>query len=59
MDTPKLNEIKSQLTLVLNQINKYEEKPTKAESARIRKSLSTIKNNVTAVRAELIAVDKV
>ena len=40
------------------QINAYTSKPTKAESARIRKSLGEIKKQVTAVRAALVAADK-
>jgi len=54
----KLNQTKELLITVLGQIEKYENKPTKAESARIRKTLGEIKKNVTSVRAELLEADK-
>jgi hypothetical protein len=36
----------------------YSEKPTKAESARIRKSLNEIKKLVTPAKQDLIEADK-
>lgn len=39
-------------------IQRYANKPTKAESARIRKLLGEIKNLVPPVRAELLAADR-
>jgi predicted lipoprotein len=53
-----LTTIKTLLETALEQINKYEEKPTKAESARIRATLGAIKKDVTGVRAALVAADK-
>ena len=54
----ELSKIKTQLETALEQINKYEAKGTKAESARIRGTLGSIKKAVTGVRAELVAADK-
>jgi hypothetical protein len=54
----ELLDIKTQLETALEQINAYENKPTKAESARIRKTLGSIKNSVTKVRAALVVEDK-
>lgn len=54
----ELNTIKQELTTALSQIEAYETKPTKAESGRIRKTLGSIKNQVTGVRAALVAADK-
>ena len=54
----ELTEINTLLITATAQINAYGDKPTKAESARIRKTLSTIKNQVTGTRAALIAADK-
>ena len=54
----ELNTIKELLVTATEQITRYENKPTKAESARIRKTLGTIKNQVTGVRAALVAADK-
>ena len=54
----KLLNIKAELQAALLEIKAYEEKKTKASSARIRKYLGTIKKSVTGVRAALIAADK-
>lgn len=54
----ELNKIRDDLELALGQITSYQVKPTKAESARIRKTLGAIKKQVTGVRAVLIAADK-
>jgi len=54
----ELLDIKADLQLALEQIGAYEEKPTKAQSARIRKTLGEIKKAVTGVRAALVAQDK-
>jgi len=54
----ELNNIKEQLTTALAQIEAYEVKTTKAESARIRKTLGEIKKAITGVRAALVAADK-
>jgi len=54
----ELSNIKQQLTTAIEQITAYEQKKTKAASARIRKSLGSIKNLVTGVRAALVAEDK-
>ena len=56
MDT--LSTIKQELETALAEINAYAEKPTKASSGRIRKSLGEIKKQVTGVRAALVAADK-
>lgn len=56
MDT--LTQINTLLLQATAQIEAYTAKPTKAESARIRKTLGTIKNQVTAVRSALVAADK-
>ena len=56
-----MNEINNMAALLgdaLTRINSYNNKPTKAESARIRKVLGEIKNNVTGTRAALVAADK-
>lgn len=54
----ELQNIKELLETALEQINKYEVKTTKAESARIRTTLGEIKKSVTGVRAALVAADK-
>jgi hypothetical protein len=54
----ELNNMAAQLGDALTRINDYNEKPTKAESARIRKVLGEIKKDVTGVRAALVAADK-
>lgn len=54
----ELTQIKQELSVALELINNYETKPTKAESARIRKALGEIKKQVTGVRAALVAADK-
>jgi len=55
----ELNTINDLLVAASNQIAAYNEKPTKAESGRIRKTLGEIKKQVTGVRAALVAADKV
>ena len=50
--------IKADLQLAIEQIGEYETKQTKAQSARIRKTLGEIKKAVTGVRAALVAEDK-
>lgn len=52
------NKIKELVTQVSGQINNYERRATKAESARIRKSLNEIKKLVTPTKAELLNADK-
>ena len=54
----QLIEINVLLNIAAEQIDSYNIKQTKAGSARIRKTLGTIKNQVTAVRAALVAEDK-
>ena len=54
----ELNNINELLTTATAQISAYTTKPTKAESARIRKTLGEIKKTVTGVRAELVEADK-
>ena len=54
----ELTRIKAELETALEQIEAYATKPTKAESGRIRKTLGAIKNQVTGVRAALVAADK-
>jgi hypothetical protein len=54
----ELQEIQALLESALSSIHKYTEKPTKAESKRIRTTLGSIKNKVTPVRAILVAADK-
>ncbi len=54
----KLQTIKTNLETALAQITEYETKNTKAESARIRKTLGEIKKQVTEARAELVTADK-
>lgn len=41
-----------------DQYSNYTQKPTKAESARIRKTLMQIKKLVTPARTELLDADK-
>jgi ElaB/YqjD/DUF883 family membrane-anchored ribosome-binding protein len=54
----ELQVIKAQLIEALTEIGMYEDKQTKAASARIRKILGNIKKQVTGVRAALVAADK-
>lgn len=54
----ELTQIKAELETALSQINAYEVKQTKAESARIRKTLGNVKKLVTPTRAALVAADK-
>jgi len=54
----ELTQIKEQLITALSQIEAYESKQTKAESARIRKTLGEIKKLVTPTRAALVTADK-
>ena len=54
----ELNNINGLLATASAQIAAYTTKPTKAESARIRKTLGEIKKAVTGVRAELVEADK-
>jgi hypothetical protein len=54
----ELNKIEDKLTIALEEIKAYNEKPTKASSKRIRLMLGDIKNSVVATRAELVAADK-
>ena len=54
----ELSELNTLLITATAQINSYQAKPTKAESARIRKTLGQIKKDVTPVRAVLVAADK-
>ena len=54
----ELTQIKEQLVTALTQIEAYEVKQTKAESARIRKTLGKIKKLVTPTRAALLAADR-
>ncbi len=55
----ELQTIKADLEAAILQITAYEVKNTKAESARIRKILGAIKNQITSVRAALVAMDRV
>ena len=55
----ELNDIKTMLVAAVADIEAYGEKKTKVASAGIRKSLGEIKKKVTAVRAALVAEDKV
>ena len=52
------NTTKQQMMDCLNQIEKYETKPTKAESARIRNSLNGIKKGITEAKRDLLTADK-
>jgi len=54
----KLTQIKMDMDIVSGMIENYDNKPTKVMSARIRKVLGSVKNQVTAVRAALVAADK-
>jgi hypothetical protein len=54
----ELDNIKTQLETALASIEAYTTKPTKAESARIRKVLGEVKKQVTGVRAALVTADK-
>jgi len=44
--------------IFLSQSEKYSKRPTKAESARMRKTLNEIKKLVTGAKRELIEKDK-
>ena len=50
--------IKEQLQIALAQIETFENKQTKATSARIRIALGEIKKSVTGTRAALVQTDK-
>jgi len=54
----ELQTMKVQLQGALDTIEAYESKPTKAESARVRKVLGEIKKGVTPLRAALVTADK-
>ena len=54
----ELETITEALENALNDISSYSIKPTKAASARIRKTLGEVKKQVTGVRAALVAADK-
>jgi hypothetical protein len=54
----ELQNISTLLTDAVERINTYSNKPTKAESARIRKVLGQIKKQVTGARAALVEADK-
>ena len=54
----ELNTTAALLGEALTRISSYNEKPTKAESARIRKVLGDIKKQITPTRAALVAEDK-
>ena len=46
------------MTAVVSEIEAYAGKQTKAASARIRKGLVSVKNQVTATRNALLTADK-
>lgn len=50
--------MKALLVEALTEIGQFEGRKTKASSARIRKLLGEVKNEVTDVRKELVASDK-
>ena len=54
----EITEINKLLIEATAQINAYQDKQTKAGSARIRKVLGEIKKQVTGTRSALIAADK-
>ena len=54
----ELTQFKGQLEDAVASITRYEAKPTKAESARIRKAIGEIKKDITPLRAALVAADK-
>jgi len=58
MGETQLQSITTDLRLALDTIEEYNEKGTKAASARVRKILGEVKKKVTGVRAELVAADK-
>jgi putative cell wall-binding protein len=58
MPTTELQKVTELLTKAQEHIENYNIKRTKAESARIRKTLGEIKKSVTAVRAELLENDR-
>lgn len=55
---PTFNELTELTDTLATQIQKYSDKPTKAESARLRATLGSIKNLVTPLRKQLVAADK-
>ncbi len=54
----ELNEAVALATALLEQTEAYTAKPTKAESARVRKTLSSLKAIVTPAKKELMEADK-
>ena len=54
-----MNELEKQLETLLAEVKIYSAKPTKTSSGKIRKQLGEIKKQITPIRAELVAADKV
>jgi hypothetical protein len=52
-----MNELQKQLESLLAEVTDYNNKPTKANSKRVRTKLGGLKKNVTSIRAELVAKD--
>jgi len=50
--------LEKQLDNLLLQVTTYNEKPTKAESLRIRNALNQLKKDTTGYKQDLIALDK-
>jgi hypothetical protein len=53
-----MNELEKKLRDILEEVEAYNTKPSKACSGRIRKQLGELKKDVTPLRAALVALDK-
>ena len=54
----KIKKLQADLIQLLTDVNTYDEKPNKSLSGRVRKQLGELKKEVTAIRAELVELDK-
>jgi len=52
------NEVVVLARKLVDQADAYDNRPTKAESARIRKTMNEIKKRITLAKSELIEADK-
>lgn len=53
-----MNNVQTQLEILLAEVEQYNNKPNKALSARIRAKLGQLKKDVTGIRANLVELDK-
>ena len=53
-----MQELQDQITLLLQEICTYNDKPTKSKSREIRMLLGQLKLDITGIRKELVEKDK-